>query len=706
MKSLPSTDEVGKRNDVAIEKILSAVPAPEGNRHADAIRRLHQLRANGMGREEAVQAVLQLYPHSSGTHRPIDRNEFYRAYDGAADLPLEPWTTSRRELGHYRRESSKLEVNGNKAPFKLSGEPAGEVPQCQRLRPLDFLKKAFYPGEAVCLNNETAERAGKETITGHGHFRTIDEWTAKFEEWGDNMLDGSAGCWIRINPFLDGTTEGDDKNVSSFRNLLVEFDSRPKPEQYKIYRESGLPIRFVIDSGGDSLHAWIAVDANGPEQFKERQKAVYDYLSDYLDDKGNKNPSRYSRLPGVERREKGAYQTLVAECIGAQSWAEWEDSQEAVEIIDIKTLRKFVRTNDPMSLLGLRWLCKQDQWVIQGASGIGKSSLLMQMLVCWALGRDFFGIKPKEALRILVIQAENNEGDLAEAYQDITAAMRLTESEHATLNERVTFVRETAKTHQKFVEFAERLINRFQPDLVFADPLFAFAGCDLMKQEQASMFLRTLLQPVLLRTDVLWGWIHHTSKPRRDNGKAVSHEEITYSGNGSSELVNAPREIVTLRRVEGTTDLFELHFGKRGKRTGITDDNGNRVPTLRLKHSNAGTCWEKAEGIEADANVGELSFETNRQELRRYIEQEQTLTKEQLKAWAGVRQLKGMGVNAVVGVANSLVQDAEEPKIYSYKARVSEQSTNKPAVYSILPPPEDPKEIRAVGKNQFSFKAE
>ena len=41
-----------------------------------------------------------------------------------------------------------------------------------------------------------------------------------------------------------------------------------------------------------------------------------------------------------------------------------------------------------------------------GQSGIGKSSLAMQMEVSWALGKEVFGIKPVKPLKSLLIQVE------------------------------------------------------------------------------------------------------------------------------------------------------------------------------------------------------------------------------------------------------------------------------------------------------------
>jgi RecA-family ATPase len=47
-------------------------------------------------------------------------------------------------------------------------------------------------------------------------------------------------------------------------------------------------------------------------------------------------------------------------------------------------------------------------------SGQGKSSMSFQMAALFAAGREAFGIKPAKPLRVLVIQAEDDEGDCIE----------------------------------------------------------------------------------------------------------------------------------------------------------------------------------------------------------------------------------------------------------------------------------------------------
>jgi RecA-family ATPase len=85
-----------------------------------------------------------------------------------------------------------------------------------------------------------------------------------------------------------------------------------------------------------------------------------------------------------------------------------KDELDGAQEISIDELMAFRRDEDPDCLLGLRWICKGGTAVWQGPTGVGKSSLMMQGVITWSLGRPFFGIKPVRALKFLVIQAEND----------------------------------------------------------------------------------------------------------------------------------------------------------------------------------------------------------------------------------------------------------------------------------------------------------
>ena len=82
--------------------------------------------------------------------------------------------------------------------------------------------------------------------------------------------------------------------------------------------------------------------------------------------------------------------------------------------------------DSPEELLRNRYLCRGGGLLLAGPTGIGKSSLSMQFMISWALGRPVFGIEPARPIKSLLIQAENDDGDLAEMRDSIVKGLELT----------------------------------------------------------------------------------------------------------------------------------------------------------------------------------------------------------------------------------------------------------------------------------------
>jgi hypothetical protein len=217
----------------------------------------------------------------------------------------------------------------------------------------------------------------------------------------------------------------------------------------------------------------------------------------------------------------------------------------------------------------------------------------MQMAISWAVGRDLFGIKAVKPLRISIIQAENDLGDMSEQYQDSKKAMNLSEDEVKLLKSNLRIFSETIRTGDEFIRMARNIITKTKADLVIADPLMSYVGGDISKAEVVASFIRNGLNVVLKETGAVWVWIHHMGKPKEHKDGQTS-SDIAYSGLGSSDLVNAARETMTLIRDRNSKEmLFDLILSKRGKRAGLTDVNGNIVKEIKIKHSESGVTWER-----------------------------------------------------------------------------------------------------------------
>jgi AAA domain len=142
---------------------------------------------------------------------------------------------------------------------------------------------------------------------------------------------------------------------------------------------------------------------------------------------------------------------------------------EKAEITNAADLLEFDRDDDEASLIGDRWMCKGRQAVLQGPTGVGKSSLELQWAMRLFAGLPFFGIKAANAMRVLIIQAENDIGDMAEAFQDTLDALSAADlkSHHVDLiHENLTIVNNDTATGEQFRDFLGRKIAQFKPDIV------------------------------------------------------------------------------------------------------------------------------------------------------------------------------------------------------------------------------------------------
>lgn len=560
--------------------------AEEGTRNTQLFKLCCQFRDQGMS-YDAAETEAESWAFKVG----LTQKEAMSAVKSAYSKPArEPW----RPAAKYQLRN--LTIIKNEMPVPPMPQSVGETPAEK------FLATCFELGESINICRAIND-GDRERPDGAGETRTREEWIELFKGDGLAKWQGDAvGVYCSINPNNGKSRKAAD--ITKWRHCLVEFDESTLDEQWAFLKKAGLPTSCIIRSGGRSLHGWVRVDAESEPEYRERVDFIYKHLAHAKPDVANKDPGRLSRLPGAVRTSTGQKQELV-EC-GAPTltylqWKEWTVYGDIPEPYSWEQLMNFKEEADPTTLLGRRWICRGGSALWVGSSGLGKSVLCLQAAITWAVGRSFFGITPKgDGLRSLIVQAENDEGDVAEAVQGVIKAMNLTPEEMALVMTNVTIVRDCTSTGETFVDRARRLAEKHRPDLFWMDPLLAFIGGDLSNQETAGGFLRNRLNPLALSAGFAWMLIHHTPKPLKEGTGYQGHDKA-YSGFGSSELTNWARAVLMLapcgEDAEGKR-LYRLEVTKRGKRSNL-NSNGivaqNSVqPHINLKHSDHGMAWIEA----------------------------------------------------------------------------------------------------------------
>ena len=349
-------------------------------------------------------------------------------------------------------------------------------------------------------------------------------------------------------------------------------------------------------------------------------------------------------------REKYLLRRTIERCIQVVSRAYefegeiddflWATKSDLAEIVDdqaktveqvwgIKQLNSFDFERDPNAIIGLRdgkttrYLCRgYPAWLI-GPSGIGKSSLIHQMAFCFALGQPVFGIAPVKPLNILIVQAENDEGDAAEMTQGVLRSFgidELTPEQLDALDARVHVVTERRTVGEKFCEWLGRQIVKFRADVVFVDPFLSFAGVDVNRQDQCTLFLRQQLNPILADTGAVLIAAHHTGKPKPQKDlKSWTAYDYAYAGIGSSELVNWARAVMVLLPL-GDGTHFELKLTKRGSRAAARSLDGEFTTSIFLKHALDRIYWDQVAAPEQALDDHEKQEHHQKKQVGRWDE--------------------------------------------------------------------------------------
>ena len=467
--------------------------------------------------------------------------------DMGAWAPGREWRTTKPQ--QPQAKPANVVVDATWLESEELREPEGDAwrPAEQLTR---YLSALFDPEDIVGYVTEAFERDGRWTPAGKGDCtRTAGELIQQLAKYGDDLSytlgqpNAEAGAWIRFNP-LDGQGVRND-NVAEFRYALVESDEMAPGRQLAVMRALELPVAAVVHSGNKSVHAIVRVDAKDYDEYRKRVDFLYRTCQDngLRLDTQNKNPSRLSRMPGVERA--GRKQWLVAESMGQPSWrawAEWLEEQND-DLPDPETLDA---TWDDLPELApplIEGVLRQGhKMLLAGPSKAGKSFALIALTVAIAEGLPWFGWRCAQG-RVMYVNLELDRASCLHRFRDVYAAMGARPDNLANVS--VWNLRGKSKPMDQLAPALIRRAARERPIAVIIDPIYKVITGDENSADQMAAFCNQF-DKVADSLGCAVVYCHHHSK----GGQGQKRSMDRASGSG-----------VFARDPDALLDMLELHVG-------------------------------------------------------------------------------------------------------------------------------------------------
>lgn len=219
-------------------------------------------------------------------------------------------------------------------------------------------------------------------------------------------------------------------------------------------------------------------------------------------------------------------------------------------------------SNDNQCLLNEWAFERQAILAIVAPTGIGKSVLTMQLSTHFACGKSVIGFNPHKAYKVLVIQNEDSDNDIA-LMRDGSMSL-LSDNEKQMVYDNLFFVRLRGSSGDSFLSALETYCEQFKPDMVFVNPLLKYYGGDPLNTKDVSNFLNHL-EPILEKYNCGLVLVHHTVKQSKTS--RINQVDSSYSGFGSSAWSNSVRDTIEIRasKLEG---YYKLLAGKRAGKWG------------------------------------------------------------------------------------------------------------------------------------------
>ena len=448
-------------------------------------------------------------------------------------------------------------VNKNWVEGKEITEPQSFNPKTELIRYLSI----FDSTENVGYVTETWEKDGRYMPTKGVCDRTAGELIEALTRCDDicdviGDYNHNAGAWIRFNP-LDGAGVKNE-NVTDFRYALVESDNLEVEKQNAIIRELELPVAMLVYSGGKSLHAIVRIDAANYDEYRSRVDYLYSVCqkNGLTLDKQNRNPSRLSRMPGVERGERRQF--IVDSDIGKSSFAEWREWIESVNdsLPDPETLSEVWEDMPPLSPCLIDGILRQGhKMLLAGPSKAGKSFSLIELTIAIAEGVPWLGRACAKG-RVMYINLELDRPSCLHRFRDVYRTLGIPCKNADNID--IWNLRGNTVPMDKLAPKLIRRACKKDYIAVIIDPIYKVITGDENSAAEMSYFCNPFDKIcTALGTAVIY--CHHHSKGVQGGKRSMDR------ASGSGVFARDPDALLDLIELEPTAGIIDEETGKKAR---------------------------------------------------------------------------------------------------------------------------------------------
>jgi len=325
---------------------------------------------DGLSSEEIDKIIRRAY---SRERRVRDRKEDEATEESRGKLDLD--AESRHLL-----ESRRIDPDALMIPW-----PAEDW----RRDLIKLLEAAFQPSDSIDFKVAETPQASRELASN-------------ILSQGDNIskimksLDGAEGALIGINATAHENAKDDSWR---FRYVVVDSPRMSLSKQLAFYKALNLPCVALVNSGANTVQAWVRIEAIDSAEYNDRVDFLYTTLEEngFKVDSSLKSPNLMVRMPGVLRQGKQQYLIGVNE--GAKSWKEWHEwvdyCLDGNPLVELASYHKQAPSPDPILIDDV---CKAGSFMIlQAPPKSGKSLALIDLALAISQGEEWLGFHTTES---------------------------------------------------------------------------------------------------------------------------------------------------------------------------------------------------------------------------------------------------------------------------------------------------------------------